>query len=67
LRWVWTEAKNLKNKRDHRIGFETAKLVFVDPLALTRQDPHLDGDRWQTIGRVDAATGLGHPYFGGDR
>jgi uncharacterized DUF497 family protein len=56
LRWVWTDAKNLKNKRDHRIGFETAKFVFDDPLALTRQDPHPDGDRWQTIGRVDAAT-----------
>jgi uncharacterized DUF497 family protein len=58
LRWVWTDAKNLKNKRDHRIGFETAKLVFDDPLALTRRDPHPDGDRWQTIGRVDAATVL---------
>jgi uncharacterized DUF497 family protein len=58
LRWVWTDAKNLKNKRDHHIGFETAKLVFDDPLALTRQDPHPDGDRWQTIGRVDAATVL---------
>jgi uncharacterized DUF497 family protein len=56
LRWVWTDAKNIRNKRDHRIGFETAKLVFDDPLALTRQDSHSDGDRWQTIGKVDAAT-----------
>ena len=58
MRWVWTDAKNLKNKRDHRIGFETAKLVFDDPLALTRQDPHPDGDRWQTTGRLDAVTVL---------
>jgi hypothetical protein len=31
-------------------------LVFDDPLALSRQDPHPDGDRWQTIGRIEAVT-----------
>jgi uncharacterized protein len=27
-------------------------LVFDDPLALTRYDPHPDGDRWQTVGLI---------------
>jgi uncharacterized DUF497 family protein len=52
LPWVWTEAKNRTNKRDHGISFETAKLVFDEPLALTRHDPHPDGDRWQTVGLI---------------
>jgi uncharacterized DUF497 family protein len=50
--WVWTEAKNRTNKRDHGLSFETARLVFADPLAVSRQDRHRDGDRWQTVGRV---------------
>jgi uncharacterized protein len=52
LHWVWTDEKNRTNKIDHGLGFETAKLVFDDPLALTRHDPHPDGDRWQTVGMV---------------
>ena len=50
--WTWTEAKNRTNKRDHSLSFETAQLVFDDPLALSRQDSHPDGDRWQTLGAV---------------
>jgi uncharacterized protein len=34
------------------LSFETARLVFDDRLAVTRQDPHLDADRWQTVGAV---------------
>ena len=52
MRWVWTDSKNRTNKRDHGLSFETAQLVFDDPLALSRPDPHADGDRWQTAGRV---------------
>ena len=52
LQWTWDEEKNRINKVDHRISFETAKLVFDDPLALTRHDPHPDGDRWQTVGLI---------------
>jgi uncharacterized DUF497 family protein len=50
VRWAWTEAKNQTNKRDHGLSFATAQLVFDDPLAVTRHDPHPDGDRWQTLG-----------------
>ena len=50
MRWTWRDAKNRTNKRNHGLSFETARLVFDDPLALSRPDPHPDGDRWQTIG-----------------
>jgi uncharacterized DUF497 family protein len=50
--WVWTAEKNRINKRDHGLSFETARLVFDDHLALSRPDPHPDGDRWQTVGLV---------------
>ena len=52
MRWTWTEEKNRTNKLDRGISFETAKLVFDDPLAMTRHDPHPDGDRWQTVGLI---------------
>jgi uncharacterized DUF497 family protein len=56
LRWTWTEEKNRTNKLDHGISFETARLVFDDPLAMTRHDPHPDGDRWQTVGLIGGVT-----------
>jgi uncharacterized DUF497 family protein len=56
LRWIWAEAKDHGNKRHHGVSFATAKLVFDDPLALTPHDPHPDGDRWQTVGAIGAAT-----------
>jgi uncharacterized DUF497 family protein len=40
VRWTWTDTKNRTNKRDHGLSFETALLVFDDPLALSRPDPH---------------------------
>ncbi|HXW72217.1 MAG TPA: BrnT family toxin [Methylocella sp.] len=52
MRWVWTQEKDRINKRDHGLSFETAQLVFDDPLAMSRPDPHPDGDRWQTVGVV---------------
>ena len=53
---MWTDEKNRTNKVDHGVSFQTAQLVFNDPLALTRHDPHPNGDRWQTVGRLGAAT-----------
>jgi uncharacterized DUF497 family protein len=52
LRWIWDEEKNRLNKRDHGISFETAQLVFDDPLLLSRPDVHPDEERWQTIGMI---------------
>ena len=50
--WVWSDEKNRTNQRDHGLSFETAQLVFDDRLAISRQDSHEDGDRWQTLGLV---------------
>ena len=55
MEWVWTEAKNRINKRDHGLSFETARLLFDDAMAMSRPDPHPDGDRWQTVGLVGHA------------
>ncbi len=52
MRWTWFPEKNRTNKRDHGLSFETAQLVFGDELAISRPDPHPDGDRWQTVGVV---------------
>ena len=49
----WDEAKNRKNQKKHDVSFETASLVFDDPLRISIQDRHTDGEeRWQTIGKV---------------
>jgi len=53
LEFTWDEAKNRKNVAKHGVDFETARLVFNDPLLLTEQDREVDGEpRWQTIGLV---------------
>jgi uncharacterized protein len=53
LRWIWDETKNTTNKRKHGLSFETAILVFEDPLAASRQDPYPREERWQTIGLIE--------------
>ncbi len=52
MRWTWAKEKDRTNRRDHGLSFETAQLVFDDPYAMSRADPHPDGDRWQTVGVV---------------
>ena len=52
LRWTWDEDKNRNNKQKHGLGFETAKLVFDDPLMAHRPDPNSDEERWHTIGLI---------------
>ncbi len=52
LRWTWDDNKNRVNKQKHGLGFETARLVFDDPLMAQRPDPNPDEDRWHTIGMI---------------
>lgn len=56
LRIVWDEAKNAENKLKHKVSFETAALVFLDPLRIERRDNsehNTSGEeRWQTLGKV---------------
>lgn len=62
----WDEAKNRRNLAKHKISFETAKLVFEDPLALSRKDRVVEGEeRWQTLGVIDGVLVMlvAHTYW----
>ena len=52
MEWAWDSDKAKANWEKHRVSFETATLVFDDPMLLSEPDPHPDGDRWRVIGRV---------------
>ena len=56
MRWNWDPDKNRANQDKHRVSFETAQLVFDDPLALMRPDPYPYESRWQTVGTVSSVT-----------
>jgi uncharacterized protein len=50
--WTWDPDKDAGNRREHQ-GLSLADGVLVlkgDKLAVSRPDPHPDGDRWQTGG-----------------
>jgi len=55
VRWTWDADKAAANRAKHGLSFETAVLVFDDPLHASKLDSHPDGDRWHTIGLVGAA------------
>ncbi len=51
MKFVWDEEKSRRNLAKHKVSFETAKLVFDDPHAVSRLDRVEDGEeRWQTLG-----------------
>jgi len=52
----WDEEKATENRRKHRVGFEEAATVFLDPRALSVYDTdHSAGeDRWVTLGLSSA-------------
>ena len=65
MRWTWDPNKNRANRRVHGLGFETAQLVFDDPLAASRPDPH--PQRWRTIGMIGEVVVLVvHTWLGPD-
>ncbi len=69
MKFVWDEAKNATNRIKHLVSFETAQLVFDDPLHVSRQDRTEAGEqRWQTIGLVHGVALLlvAHTYIEGD-
>ncbi len=54
MKFIWDENKNATNKIKHGVDFETAKFVFDDPLHISIQDRHENGEeRWQTLGLVN--------------
>jgi hypothetical protein len=53
MRFEWDEVKNGRNLRKHKIRFETAKMVFDDPHALSDREREVDNEeRWQTVGAI---------------
>ena len=59
MRFLWDEEKNHRNRAKHKVGFETAALVFDDPHALSIQDRFVEGEeRWQTLGLVEGVVML---------
>ena len=54
MRWVWDAEKNRTNWRVHKVSFETAQLVFDDPLAITLPDPSPEEERWRSVGSPSA-------------
>jgi uncharacterized protein len=49
----WDENKNRENKRKHKLGFETAELVFEDPQFWMSPNWIVEGeDRWATMGWI---------------
>jgi uncharacterized DUF497 family protein len=66
MRFTWDEEKNRRNLAKHRISFETARLVFEDPFALSRLDRIVNGEeRWQTIGLIGSLVVVlvAHTYY----
>lgn len=53
MKFVWDERKNKTNQLKHNVSFETAKLVFEDPMQLNLLELHEGSEeRWQTLGFV---------------
>ncbi len=51
----WNQDKNHSNQRKHRVSFEIAQRVFLDPNHLAVLERIEDGEeRWQTIGMVES-------------
>ena len=46
----WDVVKAASNLVSHKVSFEEAMTVFLDPLALSRTDDAHDEERWVTIG-----------------
>ena len=44
MSWTWDPDKAAANRVKHGLSFETAVLVFDDPLHASKPDPHRFGD-----------------------
>ncbi len=64
MHFAWDEAKNRRNTLKHKVSFETARLVFDDPNALSMTERVVeDEERWQTLGRAGSVVLLvAHTY-----
>lgn len=55
LNFEWDEEKAKKNLKKHRVSFEEATTVFLDPFSMTISDPHhsVNEQRYIDIGSSD--------------
>jgi uncharacterized DUF497 family protein len=50
IEFVWDSKKAAENERKHRVGFQEAVTVFIDPLARIHDDPaHSLGEHREVI------------------
>ncbi len=56
MRWTWDLDKDAVNRRKHRLPLSIGEVALADPLALSRPDPHPDGDRWTTLCQAAGVT-----------
>lgn len=67
-KFEWDTAKARQNLKEHRVSFERAATVFLDPSALSEVDEeHSSGEpRWLTLGldRTGALLVVSHTYRG---
>lgn len=50
MRFEWNEEKSKANIKKHKVSFERAVQVFLDPMHLEIPDPCENEDRWNAIG-----------------
>ena len=55
MKFIWDENKNLSNQKKHKISFETASLIFNDPMLISELDDRFaySEERWQSIGLAE--------------
>lgn len=55
MRFEWDEEKAKANLKKHRVGFEEAATVFIDPFSISTPDPDhsVDERRYIEIGNSD--------------
>lgn len=59
MRFEWDEQKNRENRRKHKISFELACDVFLDPFCFTIRDRVVeDEQRFWTVGSVSGVAVL---------
>jgi uncharacterized protein len=57
--WTWDPQKDRLNRQRHEgLSLADGVLALAGPLALSRPDPHPDGERWRTIGLIGGKIAL---------
>jgi uncharacterized protein len=55
LEFDWDQVKARSNFEKHKVSFEDAQSIFLDPLALSTLDEDATEERWITVGVSSSA------------